>query len=303
MKLQVNNKPIEDSQIRLIEQSYNGILKWPSLKSVDTNDWAEHNGIEPDLTNPVLENRNVTLKFYAKGIEAYEFFVDELLENGYNTLYFPELYQIYMMRLVGSKLIDQREDAQYFELEFTEDNYSESFAELIKQTWNKPSGFCIDNVDLCENGISVLEGTIDNIRQLPKTKQRLTINENSMEGSWYDSQAEQMFTEQDVQMFFLIRARNVSELISNYYYFLKILTKPSERVLYCEYSGEELPFYYKSQNVQGVVLNGLASGLVGIEFSINICITERRGVADNYLYDDLGNAILTTDNDNILKEG
>lgn len=303
MKLLVNNIAIEERQIWLLEQSYNGVVQWPALKNVDTNDWAEYDGIEPDLTNPVLDSRKVSFKVYAKGYSKYEEFIEELLENGYNDFYFPELGQHYTMRLNGSKLIDQYDEGQVFSLEFTEDLFIDRNSAIITQGWSHNSGFSIDGTDLGVYGISVLEGTLTQFRQMPGTKQRLLINENSMTGAVYDATAEPMFREQDMQIKVLMRAWNVEMLMHNYYTFLSMLTEPSERYLYCEQTMEEVPFFYKSQSVQGVILSGLSSGLVGIEFTINICVIEREKEQTLYLVDDDGNIILMTDNDNLLKEG
>ncbi len=41
-------------------EDYTELLSWPGLKPLDINDWHEQNGIEPDLSSPKLNTRQLT---------------------------------------------------------------------------------------------------------------------------------------------------------------------------------------------------------------------------------------------------
>ena len=51
----------------IYKEGYNELLQWPALKSISGNDWQEHDGFEPDLSNPQLDSRDITITFVCNG--------------------------------------------------------------------------------------------------------------------------------------------------------------------------------------------------------------------------------------------
>ena len=49
------------------EGGYNGVVAYPPLKSVKSNDWQEMDGIEVDLSAPKLDTRQFPMDFAFSG--------------------------------------------------------------------------------------------------------------------------------------------------------------------------------------------------------------------------------------------
>ena len=47
---------------------FNELVAFPPLKSVDSNDWQEEDGVEADLSAPVLNTREIQVKFAFGGL-------------------------------------------------------------------------------------------------------------------------------------------------------------------------------------------------------------------------------------------
>ena len=54
----------------LTDQGLNEMIAYAPLKAVNFNDWQEQDGIEADLSNPVLDTKDGTMKFAWRGSEA-----------------------------------------------------------------------------------------------------------------------------------------------------------------------------------------------------------------------------------------
>ena len=61
---------------------YNELVAFPPLKSVESNDWQEEDGVEADLSAPVLNTREVQVKFAFSGLFSRFCAFIELLSDG-----------------------------------------------------------------------------------------------------------------------------------------------------------------------------------------------------------------------------
>lgn len=50
------------------DNGWNELVAMPPLKTVDSNDWQEEDGIEADLSSPVLNTREVNITFATQGV-------------------------------------------------------------------------------------------------------------------------------------------------------------------------------------------------------------------------------------------
>jgi hypothetical protein len=72
--------------------SFGNLLKYPKRKGVSYNDWAERNGIQPDLSETDFEERKTALYFGMQGATMaeltnhYEDFYEVLTATGYRTV-------------------------------------------------------------------------------------------------------------------------------------------------------------------------------------------------------------------------
>ena len=95
----------------LLEGSYIELLCPAKLKKVESNDWAEYDGLEPDLSSPVLDSREVKLPVYVRGGEsAANAFIKALsfdprpgevstLTSAYHEFNVPDLGRTWKLRL------------------------------------------------------------------------------------------------------------------------------------------------------------------------------------------------------------
>lgn len=59
----IDGKNINEWGCTLLEGSFDDLLKYPKRKAVTTRDWAESNGIVPDLSEVEFEARTIKLSF------------------------------------------------------------------------------------------------------------------------------------------------------------------------------------------------------------------------------------------------
>ena len=53
--------------VYVVKGGWNELIAYPPLKSVTYNDWQEQDGVEADLSNPVLNTHDVQIKFAYDG--------------------------------------------------------------------------------------------------------------------------------------------------------------------------------------------------------------------------------------------
>lgn len=303
-KMVVNGLDISFYGLYIMSDTYKEVINFPQLKQIESNDWAEHDGIEVDLSSPTLNIRNVNITLYARGNSIYEQFIEMLMENGYNEFFFPELNRYYMWRLDTNSLNEYRNEAQHFTLTFIDDNpFYDDERHIFKPEYNdnpRRQGYYIDGQDLSYFGLSVLEGTRDSIYQLPKIKQRLLINERSMNGAVYDHLGDTRFTSQDIVLRLLIRADGLEDVVRNYYGFMKSLIQPEERNLFMTETMDEYHCYYK-QTAISAVYKEMMSGMSAIAFDVTLCVIKRTSHIERYLVSDDG-ILYLSDGDILLKE-
>ena len=89
------------------EDGYNELVAFPSLKSVKSNDWQEEDGIEADLSAPVLDTKEFSMKFVFTG-DNYRFggFIELLSDKAYHTFNFKEIGRTYRLRMVSHTNLD-----------------------------------------------------------------------------------------------------------------------------------------------------------------------------------------------------
>ena len=303
----IDGVPIEEMGVYLLEKSYQSILQYPPLKSVDSNDWAEYDGIEPDLTNPTLDIRSITMRFLAKGGRAYLKFVNFLLKKEYRVFYFSELGIERRLRINDNSIEKFENEYQAFSITFFDDAPDT----LSDGSFDEPicggtEEMTIDEIPLSAWGMTVLENTYQTLDAIPAIKQRLLINEQSMQGGIYDVGGEPRIKEQAATLHIIMRAERVQDLITNFYGLLHYLTRPDARTLVLTRQmlvnrkltvlTDTFLFYYKSQTVNDVVLKGLDSGFVGLTFDIEICVIKHGLEITEYLVDDEAEYFFVADN-------
>ncbi len=236
--------------VAIAEKGYNDLVQYPSLKKVESNNWAEKNGIEPDLSSPCLDTKNITIKLFAHGHNADVGGLIELLSNeAYHTFRFPELDREFKLRLSDMNDLDSIRNSSLFSLSFADDFPLPDYTYLAPlSTYARPSGYKLDERCLSTYGIMVLEG-LDEVNKSPKVKQNLLRNINSVPGAIY-SNKQVVYDAKDVKLDLSMRASTMAEFWRNYNAFLYDLTRPDERQLYVSKNNCSYPCFYKSSNTE-----------------------------------------------------
>lgn len=296
-KVYINNIPLIEKGVILAKDSYKSLLQWSSLKSVKSNSWAEHNYIEPDLLNPTLDKRTVTLNFHAQGLEGYENFMEYLLNHSSHVWTFTELGITINLRVMQNRLSNVNKKWQSFSVDFIDDEpYTQDVAAIDNSVFGG-GGFTLDDYTFDYFGVWILDGTLTGFRPIPKIKERLNINENSRDGNVYDTDGDVRIDSGDITIKCLIRGRNLIECVNNYYSLLNYIKRPKSRLIFVKSTMEMIECYYKS-SVCNEVHKKLASGLAGIAFSITFVIIDK-GVIET-LSNDGQRFVLTDSQGNYL---
>ena len=270
--------------VALQGSSYASVVSYPPLKKVNSNDWAEEDGIEVDLSIPVLEGiefnptvfdrKNVSLQFIARSKKRVGAFLQSLSDKGYHEFNFTELGRTFTLRLVsqsGDALIPQ--DGDVFTLVFSDDfplkdyQYQEPQSSLAVNT-----GYAIDDRDLARYGIQVLQGSEASVRSMPAVKSRLTVDINNRPGTIYDGAAPVKYQAKDVTLRCFMQAESIAALWRNYNAFLYDLKRPSYRKLSVAATGKSYSCYYKN----GTVSRFFPDDKIWLEFTATLVFTDFR---------------------------
>ena len=291
-KLVINNIPLRELGCVLAPDSYKSALQWAKFKSIRSTDWAEYNYAEYDLEKPTLDKRTVTLNFHANGSDGYRWFMEYLMQYVYSYYYFPELGLTLRMRIDQNSLKSIDGKWQSFSINFIDDEPHPQQPLTVSFQDFPETGYALDGVDLATYGISILKGTLQTIVKKPNIKERLLINENSMDGTIYDGNAEYRYKPNTFTLKCLLRAEDLTSAVANYYYIYELLRQSGTRriqaqspALYLlgEEDGQEVWVRMPAENIDcwynqctvNAVHKRLSSGLAGIAFDISFNIVSR----------------------------
>jgi hypothetical protein len=299
-KLLINDIELSELGAVLAPDSYKSVLTWAKFKSIRSNDWAEYNYAEYDLEKPTLDKRTVTLNFHAKGEVGYRQFINYLMQYVYSYYSFPELGITLRMRVDNNSIKSIGYKWQSFSITFFDDEPYRQQSAVVQYQDFAPIGYTLDGKDLSVYGIQILKGTLQSVTQKAQVKERLTINENSMNGVIYDINGDTKLKQQTFTLKCLLRAQNLTQTVANYYYLYELLRQAGTRRIHIKKLNENIDCFYNSSTVQAVH-SQLASGLAGITFDI-VFQVEKRGFFTVLGNDSLTTAITNEDNDYLIGE-
>jgi hypothetical protein len=281
-------------RVFITESGYNNLVAFPSLKPVDSNDWAEEDGAEFDLSSPVLDTREFSIDFAFHG-ESSRFgaFLELLSDEAYHDFNFPGIGRTYRLRLVSQPGMSRVSTLGTFSLRFADDfplsgyTYREPQSSIVTRR-----GYELDGRDLSEYGVAILQGSDTEILKSPTVKKNLLQNMKSREGAMYDGEVV-FFQTKEVRLDCLMRAETLAEFWQNYNALLYDLSRPEERVLFVDSTGYEYPCYYKSCSVS----NFSPTGKIWFRFSLVLVFTSFRVEAEEFLLASEDSALMITEQD------
>jgi hypothetical protein len=236
--------------VYVVNGGWNDLISYPPLKNVDSNDWQEYDGIDADLSNPVLNTHDVQIKFAIAGLYSQFYEMIEILsDSSYHEFRIEEIGRTYNLRLVSHSNLTVHRGLCTATLKFADDFPLDGYAYVA------PSSSVVESVDylldgnsFTDYGVRILQGTMAELLKLPNVKTNLLRNIVTQEGVIYDPE-NVTYKNKDIKLQCLMRADSLSELWQNYDALLYDLTRANARVLYCDELDEEFSCFYKSQSV------------------------------------------------------
>ena len=246
---------------------YEDLAQFPPLKAVESNDWFEDDGIEADLSEPVLDTRNVSISFafIRKPVEA---FVSALSDAGYHSFQFVEIGRTFSLRLVSAGNPTVCNGLTLVTMTFADDFPLEDYEYVSPVAGaGNGDGYTIDGKNLIEYGVRILEGTQAQMERIPAVKTALLRDVSIVPGVIYDSEAKLTFKSRDLSLYCLMRSPDLATFWRNHDALLYDLVKPEERIL--SGAGKTFRCYYKDMKINEFMpLNG-----VWMKFTLNLTIT------------------------------
>ncbi|WP_302335834.1 MULTISPECIES: hypothetical protein [Bacteroidales] len=257
-----------------------GLLQYPALKKVDSNDWPEEDGEEFDLSTPALETKTLQIKFASHKANRVGAFIEKISDKSYHDFEVPAIKQTFRLRLTDQQSLVLYLRGKTFTLQFADDFPLRGYTYLAPQsTMNRVCGYEIDGVDLGQYGVSILEGSLAEIEKSPAVKQNLLQNFQREYGAIYDGELV-VFKAKDVKLKCAMRATSEDEFWRNYKALLFDLTRAEERQLYVDKTGYEYPCYYKSCASSKFLP---MRGRIWWVFDLTLVFTSFRVIDDEYL--------------------
>lgn len=293
-KLYINGVDAYSRYGVFVEQyGYKALVQYPALKAVESNNWPEEDGIEADLSAPVLDSRNINISFCRNMNFAIDDLIDHLGKTVYHDFRFVELGRSFRLRLVSHPSKSILRNLEKFSLQFADD------FPLLEYTYQNPETcgvaqkeYDIDGKSFADYGIWILEGSDAEIEKSPAVKKNLLVNLKGKSGATYYGE-KVVFESKEVTLKCLLKAPELVTFWRNYDALLFNLVQPGERQFYSDRLGEEFPCYYKSSSVSRFEV--LRSGIVWCEFSLTLVFTCFR-IGDIYYL------LATEDNELIMLE-
>lgn len=276
------------------EGGYCGLAAFPPMKAVDTNDWQEEDGIEPDLSSPRLDTRQFPMEIALSG-PGYRYggFMEKISDKAYHDYDFREIGRTSRLRLVSDTGTELAGLLGFATLELADDfPAGEGHEYAGPESTVEPCGdYELDGRPLTDYGVRVLEGTLDEVKKCPAVKQNLLRGTGTRDGAEYDGERV-TFKSKDVKLHCLMRAETPEEFWRNRDALLHDLTKVSARrdgdgtthedamrMLYVDDTGYEYPCYYKGCTVSEFC----ARGKIWFKFTLTLCFISFRPGDDEYV--------------------
>lgn len=229
---------------------FNELIAFPPLKTPPANDWQEERGFDPDLSAPVLDTREVTLRLSATDTEDYAYTLGKL--NSVVDVRAPSIGRSWSLRFVAPT---DSAHSSTFGLKFADDTPMQGYTyqppnaekerEWILSTSRRDDFVITESPKraFVDYGARVLGDVVDEMERRNEVKTGLLRKFSTKPGAFYDKAA--MFFEKggDRQVQLLMRADTLAELWRNYDALLFDLIRPGAR----RYKGA--PFYYSSCRV------------------------------------------------------
>lgn len=231
---------------------FDELIAFPPLKTPPANDWHEERGFDPDLSDPVLDTREVTLRLSATGQWDYDGTIGMLEVSPVIDVRATSIGRSWSLRFIAPT---GGANASTFGLKFADDTPMQGYTyqppnaekerEWILSTSRRDDFVITESPkrSFADYGARVLGDVVDEMERRNEVKTGLLRKFSTKPGAFYDKGA--LFNEKggDRSVQLLMRADTLAELWRNYDALLFDLIRPGARRY------KEAPFYYSSCRV------------------------------------------------------
>lgn len=256
----------------VVSGGWNELLAYPKLKEVESNDWQEEDGIEADLSNPVLDTKEAAVEFaYSGPYASFVDFIALLADKGYHEFNCTGIGRSYKLRLLQMPNLEAYDALGFVSLKFADDFPLRNYTYLAPQS-SIPlyEDYLIDSKAFTSYGCRVLQGSLAEVMKAAQVKTALLRNISTRPGAQYDSDASVTFKSKDVKINCLMRAPTLAELWRNYDALLYDLTRPGARQLEVAALEQSFPCFYKSASITEFFPD---DGEIWLTFSLTLTFT------------------------------
>lgn len=264
--------------VYIIEGGYSELVAMPPLKSIESNDWQEEDGIEADLSAPVLNTRDIQLKIAADNSQnRYYTLIERLSDGSYHTFDVRNIGRVYKLRLVSVSVSSYINDFSLLTLKFADDFPLDGYQykEPVR-TLSEDDSYALDDRPTTDYNVRILQGTLSEITKLPDVKTNMLRNIKTAQGAIYDPLTV-TYKSKDVKIYCLMTAQDTETLWRNWDALLYDLVRPDERMLYVNSLEQEFPCYYKSCSVTDF----FCEGKIWLKFTLTLTFTRDFRISDD----------------------
>lgn len=285
--------------VYVVQGGWNELIAYPPLKPVDSNDWQEEDGIEPDLSSPVLNSREVQIQFaFSDVFEHFIAFIECLSDGAYHEFECSYIKRTFRLRMTKLPNLDVTRNLGLAAIKFVDDTPLLCYRYKVPNSIIVQSDdYMIDDRMLTDYGCRVLKGTLREFLRPSRVKPNLTRDIKIVSGSIYDA-LNVTFNSKDVNIYCLMRGESLKELWRNYDALLFHLIRPQERMLSVKQLEQTFPCYYKSCQVTEFY----PDNKIWLAFTITLTLTRDFRLVDygTLLADENGTIVYTEDEENAI---
>lgn len=284
------------------------LLQWPQFKtsSIIMQDWHESDGIEADLSSPVLDGRQFRLQFHIAHPDSpsdAQALLSKLTSRVYHSFHFPFLGKSYTLRLVSNPSFAQNARFDTLTLTFAEDAVAVPASSGPSSEASFSTGYFLDGTDFAFYGCHVVMGTRDSLLRFAQPKESLRRSFSNADGIVYDGGDTVRLKTRDITVNLHMRTASVADFWGKWnalWYAVLCIDNDARNVTdravrIVEGDGMEFRCFYKSNTVTRFV--PLDNGGVWCDFSIVLTCLDYQPATDWLLLAAEDGAFIITENE------
>ena len=262
--MKINNIDIQTLHAKLVEGSLASLLSYPALKSLNKNDWAEESSSEYDLSALQLSAKEITLQLLLPE-SLYPNLVTLLSVHAYANYTFDFINLTYRLRLIGLSKTQVSGGYVTADIRLSDDLPLQGYTYQAPTLTTHNVEAYIDSKNLTQYGITLLEGTQQELITAGNAKTPYTAQNSTMSG----------LIAADVPIYFQERTATlkcfmylpITDFIKGYFALLYDLVRPEERTL--NYQGKSYKCIYKDGKITELYID---DPLIWIKFDLQLTI-------------------------------